>query len=420
MAPFAAVGDQPIAGARVFGVLLALVVVASLYLLLRAHGVPWPTWFAALPLATGGLFLARLGMIRSHVLSMALLLLGVHLLLGRRWRALLLLGIAYAWSYTVPFVLLLTAMPFVLGRWLGRGGLDWRSVAASGMGAAAGLVVHPYSPLTLETVFTYVQIFQSGLAGTERSGFELGNEIYPYAPAVFFDIYPLIVILVRLLVLVLALRWRNVSAETKGVAAATLFWAGMTVAAPRFVEYLALLLAVAAGMVARDLMAMPGALPRWVPLGRRWIVAGAIAAIGLLAGFHARALGHYRVYQTEFAPARFFDGAGAWMVNNLEPGEKVINLFWDDFPDLFYSAPRQHFLWGLDPIYSVRFDPARARLLEQGRRRLAPLAGLRLRAVFGSRHLVLRASRAGAFLELKRAPFREVYRDSAAVVYRIE
>src|SRR5690242_12563639 len=121
MAPFAQLGDAPIAGARAFLVLLGVAVVVTLYLVLRAHGVPWPAFFAAVPFASGGLFIARLGMIRSHVLSMALLLLGVHLLLERRWRALLVLGFVYAWSYTVPFVLVMTAVPLALGRWAGRG-----------------------------------------------------------------------------------------------------------------------------------------------------------------------------------------------------------------------------------------------------------------------------------------------------------
>jgi hypothetical protein len=131
MAPLAQLGPEPILGARIFSVLLAVAVVAALFLLLRAHGVPWPAYFAALPLAAGGLFLARLGMIRSHVLSRLLLLVGLHLMQRRRWRALFVLGFAYAWCYTVPFVLVLTAAPFAVGAWLGKGGFDWRSVVAA-------------------------------------------------------------------------------------------------------------------------------------------------------------------------------------------------------------------------------------------------------------------------------------------------
>jgi hypothetical protein len=420
MAPLAQLGAEPILGARIFSVILAAAVIGALWLVLRAHGVPWPTFFAALPLAMGGLFLARLGMIRSHVLSMLLLVVGLHLLLQRRWRALVLLGFAYAWCYTVPFVLVLTAAPFALGAWLGRGGLDWRSVLAAGGGAVLGLVVHPYSPLTLETVLTYVQIFRMGLAGVGSSGFELGNEIYPYPLAVFFDIYPLVLLGVPALVAVVAARWRQLSASALGAVAACLFWFAMTMASARFVEYLVLLLAAAAALVARDLARgapAPSARPgpaRW----RRW--AGALAAMGLLAGFHAHALRFYHHYQFRAAPGRFFDGAGAWMAGHLAPGEVVINLFWDDFPDLFYSAPRQRYLWGLDPTYSLRFDAARALLLERTRRQEIPLEPRRLAEAFGARFLVLRAARAGAYAGLRQPPAREVYRDRSAVVFQLE
>jgi hypothetical protein len=29
------------------------------------------------------------------------------------------------------------------------------------------------------------------------------------------------------------------------------------------------------------------------------------------------------------------------MASHLTPGENVVNLYWDDLPDLFYSARRQ-------------------------------------------------------------------------------
>ena len=419
MAPLAQLGPEPILGARLFSVLLAAGVIGALYLVLRRHGVPWPAYFAALPLAMG-LFLARLGMIRSHVLSMLLLVLGLHLLLRRRWRALLVLGFAYAWCYTVPFVLVLTAAPFAIGAWLGRGGLDWRSVVAAGAGAVLGLTVHPYSPLTLETVYTYVQILRMGLAGAGQSGIELGNEIYPYPLPIFFDIYPLILLGVPALLLVVAWRWRRLSPEAAGAVAACLFWAGMTMASARFVEYLGLLLALAVALVARDLGHSEPALAAWLGRAAWRRRAGGLLALGLLAGFHGRSLDFYRHYQSESAPARFFDGAGAWMASHLAPGETVINLYWDDFPDLFYSAPRQRYLWGIDPTYSLRFDEARTRLLERTRRREVALDPHALAEAFGSRYLVLRASRAAVFGELRWPPSREVYRDGSAVVYQLE
>jgi hypothetical protein len=108
------------------------------------------------------------------------------------------------------------------------------------------------------------------------------------------------------------------------------------------------------------------------------------------------------------------------MDRNLAPGQTVINLFWDDFPELFYDGHRQTFLWGLDPTYSLREDPEGARLLEQFRRHTIRLDAGVLAARFQARYLVLRAPRASRYHELDRAPFREVYRDDAAVVFALD
>jgi hypothetical protein len=108
------------------------------------------------------------------------------------------------------------------------------------------------------------------------------------------------------------------------------------------------------------------------------------------------------------------------MARHLAPGETVINLYWDDFPDLFYSAPRQRFLWGLDPIFSLRFDAERAMLLERTRRGDVAIDPALLAETFQARYLVLRASRAGGYPGLRLPPSREVYRDALAVVYRLQ
>jgi len=428
--PFARIGGDPIAGARVFAVLLSVAVLGALYLLLRAQKVRWPLFFTALPLAAGGLFIARLGMIRSHVLSMLLLMVGVHLLLRRNWKALLGLGFLYAWCYTMPFVLAMTAVPFALGFWAARGGLDWRAPAAAGLGSVLGLIAHPYSPLTLETFLTYVQVFRIGMQGAGRSGLELGNELYPYAIRVFFDIYPLFLILVPLVLAGaawLTLRGRRAAPETWGLVAAMLFWFGMTLASPRFAEYSVLLMAVAAAFVIRD------AWPALEPLLARRRLLGkgaALLALALLLGFHLRSLGltlrpfgfttFYAYYQSKAAPPRFFQGASAWMDGHLAPGETVINLYWDDFPELFYDGYRQHYLWGLDPTYSLRADRDRTLWLERLRKRELPLDGRALAQAFQSSYLILRAARAGAYPPLNRAPFRVVYRDDSAVLYHID
>ena len=111
MMPFAQVGEEPLRGVQVFLVLLSTSVLVAMFLLLRAHRVPWPALFVFLAICSGGLFIARLTMIRSHVLSILLQVIGLHLLLKpARARSIFMLGFVYAWSYTVPYVLVMSAL----------------------------------------------------------------------------------------------------------------------------------------------------------------------------------------------------------------------------------------------------------------------------------------------------------------------
>jgi len=131
MLPFATNTLEPVAGVRWYALILGCGIFTMLFFVLRANGARWPLLFALLPACMGAPFLLRIIMIRSHLLSIILLLIGMHLLLRRNWKLLAALGFIYAWSYTVPLVLVLTAIPFVAGRWLAGGGLDWKSPLAA-------------------------------------------------------------------------------------------------------------------------------------------------------------------------------------------------------------------------------------------------------------------------------------------------
>ena len=416
MMPFAQVGDEPLRGVQVFSVLLSALVLAVMFLVLRKHGVPWPALFVFLTLCAGGLFIARLTMIRSHVLSILLQVIGLHLLMSpRRHRHIFVLGAVYAWSYTVPFALVMTALPLVLGRWLFRGGLDWRAVLAAGLGAVAGLAAHPYTPLTLETFFTYVQVLTSGLAGVETAGVELGNEIYPYPPRVFWGIYPLLSVAgLTLLPLCLILR-RRLRPETGGAALASTFWFGMTLASARFAEYSVPLLAMAWGLTIRDLTAH-GAPALWLN-NRRWL--RALLVVGLLAGtvaLHLRCLRFYSLYRN-LNPAFQFRDATRWMARNLQPGAVVVNLDWDDFPELYYDGHRQRYIWGLDPTYSLRQDRALSLQLEAYARGRAPVDPGLLRRRLGADFMIMRRNRGGGRPGLARGRIPVVYSDRWAMVF---
>ncbi|MBE7465770.1 MAG: hypothetical protein HS116_20035 [Planctomycetes bacterium] len=419
MWPFARPAAEPLAGVRVFMLLLDLAFCLAAYLILRRNQVPAPWAFVFLLACLGGPFLIRLTMIRSHVLSMILAVIGVHLLIGKRWKWLLALGFLYAWSYTVPLVLVMIAVPFALGAWWAGGGLDWKSPAAAMAGVVLGLIIHPFSPQTLETFATYLDVISMGAQGKSAAALELGKEIYPYSTRSFLHAFPLWTALVLALPL-LALRIRTaIRPETLGALTAALAWFGMTLLFSRFMEYAIPLFVLALGLLVRDWSAGLELRERFAAAHPRAAVAAGAGVALVLSAFHALSADFYLASQRELPPPRFAQ-ASSWMARNLESGETVVNLWWDDFPELYYSAPRQRYLVGLDPTYMLRFDAEKARLLEAMRTQRAPLDGPLLARTFGARYMILRADVARTYPELGDRTWGYVYKDEHAVIYALD
>lgn len=412
MAPFCTNDAEPVRGALVLQTLLAALVVAMLWFVLRKQDVPHAWAFAALLLVMGVPVLYRMAMVRSHVLSMALALFGMHLLYKQRWKALFALGFVYAWGYTFPMVLVMVAAPYVAGQWLGGGRFDWRSPLAAFAGVAAGLAVHPYSPHTLELFLTILDIVRGGLQGSDAS-MALGAEIHPLSTRDFLLGMPMFV---GLWMAVTLCGWglgRRIAPETMGALCAALFWFGMSMVFFRFVEYGAPLAALAAGMLFRD--AWPGLRDGLADAGKR--AAAGVLALALL-GAHVWTLYYAAEVTAALDPPRY-RGAAAWMARNLGEGETVANLWWDDFPDLYYDGSRQRYLWGIDPNFTQRWDPEKAGKLEAMRDQKVPLDAKWLAETFGARVLVLAHSLALRYPMLTTDAWQPVYVDASAVVFAL-
>ena len=417
MVPFTMDAAEPVIGAKIFAALLGAGVFAALYLVLRAHGARFPVLFALLPLCMGAPFLMRALMIRSHVLSMILLLVSLHFLLKQNWKALLAIGFLYAWSYTFPLLIVMTAVPFVAGRWLVEGKFDWKSPLAALAGVIAGLIIHPYSPHTLETFFTYLQVVGLGTANPAQN-IELGHEIYAISTREMLVHMPLYCILWAALLIAGLRRGGKISANAMGALSAALFWHAMTMMYARFTEYSAPLLALAAGLVARDLAADVDFKALYARHQAR--VAGAlITVVVLLAGTHALTMA--KVHEQNFGqPPPLYRGAKAWMEQNLNPGDTVAHLWWEDFRDLYYDCYRQNFIWGLDPTYTIRKDAKVAQILELMRKRQAPINPHWIAGQLKARVLVMLQNNAVQHPELTHSQWKPVYADETAVIFALE
>lgn len=384
--PFTRSVSEPITGALYGSLVLIAAIFASVYWVLRRNDVPLAWAFPVVMLCMGGDFLVRIEAVRAHVLSISLAVIGLQLFLARSWRWLFVLGFIYSWSYSVPFILLFVGGPFVVGRWMAGGGLDWRSPLAAGVGVVAGLVIHPYSPHTLDTFIVIArEIFSSA---HHDMSFGLGAEMLPYSAHDLF-VYHWFYFVV--LATIGYLNWRlgrNASPELRGLLVTAACWVGLSALFSRSFEYAVPIVAITLGFAVRDALRgvdLAASLQREPP---PQFAAGMLASIVLLAAGHIHSAMFW--YDTKtWAHPPHFRGAVEWLKAHTEPGETIVNLWWHDFPDLYYDGYERNYVWGMDPHFTLLYDKETAELLEGMRSQRIKVDGPLLAKTFHARYLVI-------------------------------
>src|SRR5262249_29304248 len=56
-------------------------------------------------------------------------------------------------------------------------------------------------------------------------------------------------------------------------------------------------------------------------------------------------------------PGMVFTGCATWIRDHAAPDEIIFTTDWDEFPELFFTAPRQRYLVGLDPTFMYVTSP---------------------------------------------------------------
>jgi len=439
LAPFCLASPDTLSGAKIGTLALALMTLLALYVILRMNRVPWPVFWVLLLAFGSGQFLSRLLMVRSHVLSIGLMIVAFHVLSKERFWPAFILAFIYAWAYSFPLAMLITAAGMTLGRYIVEP--RWRvpmALLATALGILAGLLIHPYSPQTFSTLWLLLTIAASGASG---GPVELGSEFLPITLSNLIQGSPgMSAAIVFALVAAGLLRagkisGRRLAPESAAVLCAAALWLAAMFFRSRLVEYFAPAAVFAAGLVWRDWLAVPAAVDaekaataQPISEGRRgWNLAALLAGTLAIAGLHSlsvmgmrgQALLSRRYYASDEAwkRGRYFDGAALWMQKNLKPGATVINFHWDDFPELYYSAPSQNYIVGLDPTLLRLAYPEHSRVLEEMRKEKTPLDFKKLGTLFQSQYVVLRRYRAATYPALKNRSMQPVYEDEGAVIY---
>jgi hypothetical protein len=408
LAPFCR-GEDPAGGAKVATWLLGVAILGTMAWVLTRNGVRAAWFWVFLVPALGNHFLFRMQEVRPAILSVILLLLGIHCLLNSRWRVLLAVGFVYSWTYTAPHLLVVFAGIDALARWAADRKFEWRGLAHAAAGVAAGLVIHPYFPNDLRlwwvmNVEIVARAWQLGGDAVVR----LGQEFEPMSPRSLVLSSTLVLICFGGTFLAAAYRGGELSRRTRLLIAYQLGGFVMYCLSGRFVEYFAPLALLAAASATDDLWPRDG----WTRRRIAWANVAGLLALALFAKSVVDARQAVRTY-----PGPDLAGVARWTKANVPAGETIVHLDWGDFNQLFYFDPTHHYLVGLDPMFLYVRNPSRLRLLEEVRWGRRPLDPAELSATFGSRWLVVRDRLRPAAEE---AGLRPAFEDSGGAVYRLK
>ncbi len=342
-------------GGKAASILFATLLFTALCLAAQRLGArqPW-AWTAACAVSSVTL-LYRVGLLRAIVPAVAIALLGTVAILKRRQAWIGVAAGAYALTHIAWQLLPGIALIHDVVAGLRRRRPVWEATPAAVAGTLCGVILHPGFPANLR--LWYVQnISVPGLSwsGAAR-GLGVGSEILP-APALRMlrdNAGPFLFTAVGLAALLVAWprRQRRPSDGELTLAAVSFGCLGLSLLSQRFIELWAPFSALFAAVT------VSGRVPESRVL--RWIGATAfVAAFGMLC---SNVVPRTRSIIAEDR-GRVFDVCASWIRDNVPDGETIFTTDWDEFPELFYVAPRQHYLVGLDPTFMYITDPDRWRL----------------------------------------------------------
>lgn len=409
-----------IVGAKWAAVLFASLAFLSIWWFLRGQGTPHAALWALGLLVVSEAFLYRMSIPRAQSLSLVVLVIGLHLLLTKKYKRLLPLAFLYVWLYDAFPLLILLSVVYILAEWITARRLDLRPLLFVGLGSLLGLLIHPYFPNNL--VFLIRHILPK-LSGT--TAISVGSEWYPYDTAQLIENSPLALVAFLSGVIALGLRSRRMNTQIATSLFASLLFGAMLFQSRRFIEYFPAFVLIFAAFAWAPLIEKEGG--RTVTetnefkkfwRERNWI-APAVMLVMLVIGYW-QTLPAAAESVSGSKPYQRYAGAAGWLKENTPPSTRIFQTDWDDFPRLFYYNTHNIYLVGLDPTFMRLYNAELYDRWVEITRGEVDNPAEAIYAEFGSAY-VLTDLHHEAFIQTAAEDpgLEEAYRDEDAMVYRV-
>ncbi len=332
-----------------------LFLVASFVYAGMAYRVRGLWWLCILLTGAFAYFTPRLLMIRPHLLSIGLMLLSVTVFPNVRnlrdiWKGAA-IGFLFAWSYSNPHFVYLTAGAFAVATLFYKRKQSFFILFSVSIGLLAGFILHPQVPNTF--INWKIQCIDVPLFMLQDNPLlNLGDEmmlrpyrLYVEDPIGFLPFFLLTGY--NILATVLWFRRERMACFHRERLIALMIIAAATGAGYvfiyRMVEYAWPFGLLYAGAV------FPYAFRRtWL-----WRNGNAHACAALVA-VCALTWTLMQLNSSYFEPQKPFTHLAEWFWRNersIPPGTVIANLNWSEFPQLYYAMPQYRYLCGLDPSF---------------------------------------------------------------------
>lgn len=359
---------------KLFAVIVAALVVASFYWVLKRLSVRNPFfWTVAVLAVVGTVSLYRFFAARPFSLAPSLLLLLLYFLYRRNKIGVFVLSFLYLfWHSSTFFFPLVIAATYYFVEFLYRPRGDWRNLAASAGGTAAAVgaayLVSPGFLLFIND--TVVGIFWQTILG-KYVPIQEGGELYPLGFFTFIQrnllMFAALIISATASVGTLFSRartkvaWspsedllvRRRSLETCLFVLSIAFFLGTIVISSRFNDFLTLFAPLFVILFVDRLrrsisFSMSGRI-------RRGLLAGLMIAVAYLLCGNLLAL--QQMLSTGGTVNTFYQ-IGGWLKENSKPGDIVFLSNWSWFPQLYYYSPDDNYVAGLEPRFLYDYRPS--------------------------------------------------------------
>lgn len=428
MIPFT-LGDL-VTGAKWASIVFAAAAFISIWWLFRCQHIPFAGLWTLGLLAVSEAFIYRMSMPRTQSLSLAFLVLGLHLLLKRKYIYLLPLSFFFVWLYDAFPLMIVLAIVYMISLWMMEGKLQFQPLIIVLAGVTFGLLINPYFP---DNIIFGARHLIPKLLG--EADVRVGNEWYPYETTQLLSNSLLGMLAFMSGVLALGLSNQRMDTRTATSLFMGIFFGFMLFQSRRFIEYFPPFALIFAAMAWAPIIKNP-----WQKYRNRLIHAGNEAILvaqsfkdqitsSWLPGIALVLILSFGIWNTGKAareslantkPAGLYSQASIWLIENTPRGTRIFQSDWDDFPRLFFYNTWSTYLIGLDPTYLEIKDPALFASWLAITRGEVEMPSQQIINGFAAEYILTDLSHEKFIDRVGQDPaIVEVYRDEEAIIYRI-